>query len=103
MKWTRTDGHGETQLRIEGALDALTAPDLRPVIDGVVDEGRSRVTVDLTRATRLDSSGVGALVALWRRVRGRGGDVRVVGLHDQPLAVMRLLKLDRVLTVEATT
>jgi anti-anti-sigma factor len=45
----------------------------------------------------LDSSGVGALVSLYKRVRAQGGDVVVTGLRDQPLAIFRLLRLDRVM------
>ena len=45
----------------------------------------------------LDSSGVGALVSLYKRVRARGGEVVVLGLRDQPLAIFRLLRLDRVM------
>jgi anti-anti-sigma regulatory factor len=45
----------------------------------------------------LDSSGVGALVALYKRIRAQGGDVVMTGLRDQPLAIFRLLRLDRVM------
>ena len=45
----------------------------------------------------VDSSGVGALVSLYKRVRGQGGEVVVIGLRDQPLAIFRLLRLDRVM------
>ena len=45
----------------------------------------------------VDSSGVGAIVSLYKRVRGAGGEVVVAGLRDQPLAIFRLLRLDRVM------
>ena len=45
----------------------------------------------------VDSSGVGAIVSLYKRVRGQGGEVVVSGLRDQPLAIFRLLRLDRVM------
>ena len=45
----------------------------------------------------LDSSGVGALVSLYKRVRAQGGQVVMIGLRDQPLAIFRLLRLDRVM------
>ena len=45
----------------------------------------------------LDSSGVGALVSLYKRVRAYGGEVVMIGLRDQPLAIFRLLRLDRVM------
>ena len=35
MKCNRTDIDTETRLELEGALDALTAPEIRPIFDKV--------------------------------------------------------------------
>ncbi len=99
MKHTRTDNGDETVLEIDGTLDAVTAPELRSVVDGVVNESRKSVTLDLTALRLIDSSGVGVIVSLFKRVRGYGGQVRIVGLRDQPRAIFRLLRLDRVFPV----
>jgi anti-sigma B factor antagonist len=96
MKCTRTDLETELRLQIEGALDALTARDIRPIFDQVVADKPKRVTVDLDGLTLIDSSGVGAIVSLFKRVKADGGQVVVSRAHDQPLAVLKLLKLDRV-------
>jgi anti-sigma B factor antagonist len=84
-------------LKIEGALDALTARDVRPIFDQVVADRPKRVTLDLESLTLIDSSGVGAIVSLFKRVKADGGQVVVVDARDQPLAVLKLLKLDRIL------
>ncbi len=96
MKCIRTDLANELQLHIDGALDALTAREIRPIFDQVVAEKPKRVTVDLEALTLIDSSGVGAIVSLFKRVKADGGQVVVVRAHDQPLAVLKLLKLDRI-------
>ena len=96
MGHTRTDSDDETLLKIDGTLDALTAPELRPVLDQLVTESRKSITVDLSHLRLIDSSGVGALVSLLKRVRGYGGEVRVAGVRDQPLAIFKLLQLHRV-------
>jgi anti-sigma B factor antagonist len=96
MIFTRTDNGDETVLKIEGQLDAVTVPDLRPTLDALVAEKRKRIVVDLSFLRLIDSSGVGAIVALFKRVRAQGGEVTVSGLRDQPLAIFRLLRLDRV-------
>jgi anti-sigma B factor antagonist len=96
MKCLRIDLEGELRLKIEGALDALTAVDVRPIFDQVVAEKPARVTIDLESLTLIDSSGVGAIVSLFKRVKADGGQVVVVHAHEQPLAVLKLLKLDRI-------
>jgi anti-sigma B factor antagonist len=97
MNCIRTeDGSGACQLRIEGSLDALTARDIRPVLDAVVADRPKRVVVDFDALTMLDSSGIGAIVSLFKRLKANGGEIVIVHAHDQPLAVLKLLKLDRV-------
>jgi anti-sigma B factor antagonist len=96
MTFSRADDGDVTVLRIAGSLDALSTPDLRTVIESLVAEKRPTIRVDLSDLRLIDSSGVGAIVALYKRMRAQGGDVQVVGLKDQPLAIFRLLRLDRV-------
>lgn len=90
---------GETTvLRLQGVLDAQTAPEIRPVLNQIVDAKRQKVVVNLEALRLIDSSGVGALVSLFKRVKEYGGTVTVEGLRDQPLTIFRLLRLDRVLS-----
>ena len=97
MNFLRTDEGDKTTLKIDGSLDALSTPELRIMIDALVAEKRLAITVDLSALRLIDSSGVGAIVALYKRARAQGGKVSVIGLRDQPLAIFRLLRLDRVL------
>lgn len=99
MRVTRTDTTTECRLQIEGVLDVHSAPELRDVFEAivaVVSAQPVRVIVDLGQLTMLDSSGVGAIVSLFKRVKAAGGSVVVIGVQNQPLAVCKLLKLDRV-------
>lgn len=99
MKHTRTDNGEETTLEIDGTLDAVTAPDLRNVVDQLVNERRKVVVLELATLRLIDSSGVGVIVSLFKRVRAYGGQVRIQNLRDQPRAIFRLLRLDRVFPV----
>ncbi|MBI2392730.1 MAG: STAS domain-containing protein [Deltaproteobacteria bacterium] len=90
-----------TVLRIEGELDALSAPELRPSIEAIVNEAPKLVVVDLGALRMIDSSGVGAIVSLFKRVRASGGKVTVKGLAGQPLAIFQILRLDRVFETTA--
>jgi anti-sigma B factor antagonist len=94
MNCTRTDDGGSTTLRIRGELDALSAPELRPLLDQLVDDQRREVRVDLSELRMVDSSGVGALVSLYKRARAYGGQVTFVGVTAQPLVIFKLLRLD---------
>ena len=84
-----------TVLRVRGELDALSCPELRGVLDTLAAMGKRTITVDLSELRMIDSSGVGVMVSLYKRVRANGGDVKFVGVTAQPLVIFKLLRLDR--------
>jgi anti-sigma B factor antagonist len=93
----RTTKTGQTvTLAISGELDALTVPEIRPEIDRIVAEGEKTVVVDLTDLRLVDSSGIGAIVSLFKRVRAEGRQFEVTGVQGQPLQIFQVLRLDRV-------
>lgn len=99
MKLERIDDGDKTQVSIGGTLDALTAPEMRSMISQIIADGRKQIVVDLSELELIDSSGVAVLVSLYKRVRADGGDVKIVGAKDQPLAIFKLLRMDRVFSI----
>lgn len=83
-----------SRFRIFGPFDALTIREIGPAIERLIEEGPARVTVDLEQVSLMDSSGVSALVSLWKRMTAMGGEVVVENVRDQPLAVLKVLQLD---------
>jgi anti-sigma B factor antagonist len=96
VTWMRTDAPTACRLCIEGVLDVHTAPEIRAVFDSIACARPVLVTIELDGLTWLDSSGVGAIVSLLKRVSASGGSLIVQGARNQPLALCKLLNLDRV-------
>ncbi len=86
----------DTQLTIRGSLDINSAPALAEEIDRIVATKPSKVIVDLGPLDLIDSSGVAALVKLYKGVRGAGGTITISNARDQPLAIFKLLRMDKV-------
>jgi anti-sigma B factor antagonist len=86
----------ETKLTIRRSLDINSAPALSEEIDKIVATRPARVVVDLGALDLIDSSGVAALVKLYKGVRGGGGAITISGARDQPLAIFKLLRMDKV-------
>jgi anti-sigma B factor antagonist len=97
MDFSTSRADGVATLHIVGELDALSAPDLRPSVDALLAERHPHVVVDGSGLRLIDSQGVGGLVFLYKKSKEYGGVVTVDGLCDQPLAIFKLLRLDRVL------
>ena len=97
MRFFTSSADGVTTVRIEGELDAVTVVELRPFIEDLVEKKLPRIVIDLSGLRLIDSSGVGALVFLYKKSKEYGGAVTVHGLCDQPMSIFKLLRLDRVL------
>ena len=65
-------------ITLSGELDAFNAPELRSTFETVLETEPALVVLDLSAVTFLDSTVLGAIVGLLRRVREGGGDVRTV-------------------------
>jgi anti-sigma B factor antagonist len=68
-----------TVFRLSGPLvyDGATRK-LRQVISSAVAEGSLAILLDLEHLTRLDSGGVGLLVAMFRHVTRHGGQLKLL-------------------------
>src|SRR5689334_4505343 len=91
-----------TVLRVRGNLDANSAPALKDEVVAIGDSGAKKAVVDLSQLALIDSSGVGVLISLFKRLRAAGGQVCFAGVTAQPKEVFRLLRLDRSLDLFAT-
>lgn len=92
---TRADGVGVVVPR--GRLTMASARQMREILLGLVSDGTTRVVVDMTETTFLDSSGLGALIAGLKSARQAGGDLRIVGPTPAVTTVFELTNLDKVL------
>ncbi|MGO8953972.1 MAG: STAS domain-containing protein [Rhodomicrobium sp.] len=80
------------KLQIDDDLDASYVSRLRPHIDRLADAGED-VLVDLSKVEFVDSSGLGALVLLHKRLVSKGLKLKIVGLKGQPLQLFTNLHL----------
>jgi anti-anti-sigma factor len=97
-----SQGPGVAVAHLEGRLDLLSARDVRTRLTETVAAGQDRLVVDLGDVPFIDSSGLGALISALKAARQAGGDLRIARPDEQPLTVLKLTTLDRVLKPYAT-
>jgi len=96
-----TDG-AVTRVWLGGVLDAVTVPEVRPALDVLVQRKPAQVVLDLSRLRIIDGHGVRALAQLYSRLHADGCALTVTGAEQQPLAMLKLFQLDRVLSGPAS-
>ncbi len=87
-----------TTVRLTGEFDTYAIPDVRAALDELCVVPGGLVVVDLREVTFLDSSGIGTVIGLHRRVERDGARLRVV-CEGPILRLVQLMHLDRVLDV----
>jgi anti-sigma B factor antagonist len=81
MEIRRTQTDGGERMELRGELDIGTAPKLEQAVERALEEGCRDVVLDLTGATLLDSSGLGALLRAKRSVDANQGSMTVHSPH----------------------
>ena len=61
-----------------GEVDVLTAPQLGRRLLGLADDGKTRMVVDLSMVTFMDSTGLGVLLDALRQLTSRHGSLALV-------------------------
>jgi anti-anti-sigma factor len=88
---------GLALVEVVGSLDASTAIGLGQHVTAFADQRTRRVTLDLSRLTFLDRTGLSALESAARRLRARCDDIVIVGaLSPSVNTVLETAALDGV-------
>lgn len=94
--------NGVMIVRVEGQLVVGNRNDLKDHLQGLLDKGERRFLIDFAQTGYIDSSGLGALVGLARKVREEGGDLRLSGLNEDLRSLFELTKLDTLFAISET-
>ena len=89
-------------ITLAGEVDVYTAPALRTRLVEAVDSGCSALVVDMSAVDFIDSSGLGVLVSVLKRVREQDATMTVVADREIVLKVFRITGLDRVFPIVPT-
>src|SRR5687768_13101416 len=84
---------------VTGEIDLFTAPEFKQRVSAPIDAGRTRVVVDLTETTFIDSSSLGVLIGAHRRLRRLEGSLVIVCSNDAIVKTFRITGLDGVFTI----
>lgn len=79
---------------VVGQLTVANRQDFKQAILDQMAQGARIVLVDLNEAAYVDSSGLGALVSLNRRLHDGGGELRLIGLNEDLKSLFELTRLD---------
>jgi anti-sigma B factor antagonist len=89
-------------IAVRGEIDLFTAPDLKAMLLGAIDAGKTRVVVDLSETTFLDSTALGVLIGAIKRLRARDGALTLVNTDANTAKTFEITGLDQIFTITET-
>ena len=91
----RTISNGDTLVFVDfDNLSGPTAGLFREFLRATLKPEHRNVELDLSRATFMDSEGLGAVMSAHKAVAGRGGGVRIKGAPPMIRELFRITRLD---------
>ncbi len=94
--------NGFSIVKIEGEIDLFNSQDLKRDIENLINGGKVKLILDMNKVSYIDSSGLGVLVGINKRVRMRGGFLRLVALPQDIKHLFEITKLDKVFNIYPT-
>ena len=89
-------------IEVDGQLIVGNRQDLKQKVLDALEKGGRKFVIDFTRTGYIDSSGLGVLVSLSKKIRELGGDLRLAGLNEDLQTLFELTKLDTLFSITRT-
>src|SRR5512145_2293969 len=96
------ESKGVTVVQVDGQLIVGNRHELKDLVQAALERGERRLLIDFSRTGYIDSSGLGALVSISKKVRETGGELRLAGLNEDLRSLFELTKLDTLFAIADT-
>jgi anti-sigma B factor antagonist len=103
MRFTlKKDKSGVVIVGVEGQLIVGNRQELKQKVLEALEEGSRKFVIDFSKTGYIDSSGLGVLVSLSKKIREQGGELRLANLNDDLKTLFELTKLDTLFQISDT-
>lgn len=88
-----------TNIEIPKTLAVEESGELRDKMLMLIKDGKKDFVLDFSKCEFIDSTGLGVLVAIYKRCSENGGSLKIKSLNNQVLKLFKLTRLDRVFEI----
>lgn len=86
-------------LPLEGEIDLHVSPRVSEKLGDIIKAKPTRMVVDLSRVTYIDSSGLAVLIAGMQEVESYGGRFALAGLQENIRSIFETARLDNIFLI----
>lgn len=95
----RTLEGGASALDFQGEIDVYNSTEVKDALGRLLDEGAMQVMVSLEEVRYIDSTGLGALIEGFERLRRKGGRMVIVCTHPRIVRIFHITGLDQIIRI----
>lgn len=88
------------EINVPNDFNIEAVVDFRAEINGLIEEGIVNFIFDFSKCNFIDSTGLGALVSIYKKCIERNGSIRLRALKPEVRNLFRLTRLDKVFKIE---
>ena len=86
-------------VEVEGEVDAEHSPQLKKTLEKARENKIKYIVLDLKKVSFIDSTGLGILISLMRRLKEEEGHLRLACLQEEVRSIFEITRLYRVFDI----
>jgi len=91
-----------TLVQVHGRVDSMNANQLGEALSGEIDDGHTRLVLDLSGVDYMSSAGLREIVNALKKVKRATGDLRIAQPSERVREVLEMAGLDTIFHIYAT-
>ncbi|MDF1511288.1 anti-sigma factor antagonist [Robertmurraya sp. DFI.2.37] len=89
------------EVKLAGEIDAYTAPKLRETLFPLSEQEQVNMVVDLTDVGYMDSTGLGVFVGVFKSIRSKDGELKLIGLSKRLIRLFEITGLAEIMDINS--
>lgn len=87
----------QVTVKFSGEVDMLGIKELKDKLFQISDEKNKNMAIDLSSASYLDSSAIGMLLSINKKLKNAGKELKLINVPENIMKILELSSLNRIL------
>lgn len=93
MEISQREKENVVVLDIQGEIDLYNAPEIKDIIQKLIEAQKYNIIINLEKVSYIDSSGIGALISSLSNLKKYQGGLKIINVYASVKKVFELTKL----------
>ena len=100
MEYSIDKNNEDCKIVIKGDINFEAAKELKDIFDSLLKEGIKNIILDLTDVPVSNSTGIGTILMLYKKLKQIEGSLKIDGIHQNLYSMLKLVKIDSIIDIK---